>query len=197
MAFKRSAVRSRLSPPFKALKHFMFQGFLLCLFQVLSVLLPILSLYSHIALSLFLHSSFCALIHKKPDFICVFNSGYISKPCLVVFYACHSTLRQALSQFTQFKSAEKAADATFSFMVRAWGLEPQRLSTQEPKSCMSTNSIMPACQARSSVRALCICNKWILSHIAGKCNINSSKYAHIIIALSKAVVFACQTFATL
>ena len=30
------------------------------------------------------------------------------------------------------------------FLVRAWGLEPQR-KAQEPKSCMSTNSIMPAC----------------------------------------------------
>ena len=29
-------------------------------------------------------------------------------------------------------------------LVRAWGLEPQRLSTREPKSRMSTNSIMPA-----------------------------------------------------
>ncbi len=30
-------------------------------------------------------------------------------------------------------------------LVRAWGLEPQR-NAQEPKSCMSTNSIMPAGQ---------------------------------------------------
>ena len=29
-------------------------------------------------------------------------------------------------------------------LVRAWGLEPQRLSAQEPKSCMSANFIMPA-----------------------------------------------------
>lgn len=29
-------------------------------------------------------------------------------------------------------------------MVRAWGLEPQRITPQEPKSCMSANSIMPA-----------------------------------------------------
>ena len=29
-------------------------------------------------------------------------------------------------------------------MVRAWGLEPQRIATREPKSRMSTNSIMPA-----------------------------------------------------
>lgn len=32
-------------------------------------------------------------------------------------------------------------------MVRAWGLEPQRITAQEPKSCMSANSIMPACFA--------------------------------------------------
>ena len=30
------------------------------------------------------------------------------------------------------------------FLVRAWGLEPQRIAAQEPKSCMSANSIMPA-----------------------------------------------------
>ena len=30
------------------------------------------------------------------------------------------------------------------FMVRLKGLEPTRLSTQEPKSCMSTNSITGA-----------------------------------------------------
>ena len=29
-------------------------------------------------------------------------------------------------------------------MVRAWGLEPQRREAREPKSRMSTNSIMPA-----------------------------------------------------
>ena len=29
-------------------------------------------------------------------------------------------------------------------MVRAWGLEPQRIAAREPKSRMSTNSIMPA-----------------------------------------------------
>ena len=29
-------------------------------------------------------------------------------------------------------------------MVRAWGLEPQRITAREPKSRMSTNSIMPA-----------------------------------------------------
>lgn len=29
-------------------------------------------------------------------------------------------------------------------MVRVWGLEPQRISAQEPKSCMSANSIIPA-----------------------------------------------------
>ena len=29
-------------------------------------------------------------------------------------------------------------------VVRAWGLEPQRIATREPKSRMSTNSIMPA-----------------------------------------------------
>ena len=31
-----------------------------------------------------------------------------------------------------------------SDMVRAWGLEPQRITAREPKSRMSTNSIMPA-----------------------------------------------------
>ena len=31
-----------------------------------------------------------------------------------------------------------------SYLVRAWGLEPQRIAAQEPKSCMSANSIMPA-----------------------------------------------------
>ena len=31
------------------------------------------------------------------------------------------------------------------FLVRAWGLEPQRRKAREPKSRMSTNSIMPAC----------------------------------------------------
>ena len=30
------------------------------------------------------------------------------------------------------------------FLVRAWGLEPQRIAAREPKSRMSTNSIMPA-----------------------------------------------------
>ena len=29
-------------------------------------------------------------------------------------------------------------------MVRAWGLEPQRLAAREPKSRMSANFIMPA-----------------------------------------------------
>ena len=29
-------------------------------------------------------------------------------------------------------------------MVRAWGLEPQRIAAREPKSRMSTSSIMPA-----------------------------------------------------
>ena len=29
-------------------------------------------------------------------------------------------------------------------LVRAWGLEPQRIAAREPKSRMSTNSIMPA-----------------------------------------------------
>ncbi len=29
-------------------------------------------------------------------------------------------------------------------MVRAWGFEPQRIAAQEPKSCMSASSIMPA-----------------------------------------------------
>lgn len=29
-------------------------------------------------------------------------------------------------------------------LVRAWGLEPQRITAREPKSRMSTNSIMPA-----------------------------------------------------
>ena len=29
-------------------------------------------------------------------------------------------------------------------MVRAWGLEPQRIAAREPKSRMSANSIMPA-----------------------------------------------------
>ena len=29
-------------------------------------------------------------------------------------------------------------------LVRAWGLEPQRRKAREPKSRMSTNSIMPA-----------------------------------------------------
>ena len=29
-------------------------------------------------------------------------------------------------------------------MVRAWGLEPQRITAREPKSRMYTNSIMPA-----------------------------------------------------
>ena len=44
-------------------------------------------------------------------------------------------------------------------MVRAWGLEPQRIATREPKSRMSTNSIMPAdMSGRDSCRyfiALC------------------------------------------
>jgi len=29
-------------------------------------------------------------------------------------------------------------------VVRAWGFEPQRIAAQEPKSCMSASSIMPA-----------------------------------------------------
>ena len=40
------------------------------------------------------------------------------------------------------------------FLVRAWGLEPQRIAAREPKSRMSTNSIMPAnmsCAAASAV----------------------------------------------
>jgi len=32
------------------------------------------------------------------------------------------------------------------WVVRAWGLEPQRIAAREPKSRMSTNSIMPACR---------------------------------------------------
>ena len=31
-----------------------------------------------------------------------------------------------------------------TFVVRAWGLEPQRIAAREPKSRMSANSIMPA-----------------------------------------------------
>ena len=31
-----------------------------------------------------------------------------------------------------------------SDVVRAWGLEPQRIAAREPKSRMSTNSIIPA-----------------------------------------------------
>ncbi len=38
---------------------------------------------------------------------------------------------------------KKAVRKDCFFLVRAWGLEPQR-KAQEPKSCMSTNSIMPA-----------------------------------------------------
>ena len=30
-------------------------------------------------------------------------------------------------------------------MVRVVGLEPTRLAAQEPKSCVSTNSTIPAC----------------------------------------------------
>ena len=37
-------------------------------------------------------------------------------------------------------------------VVRAWGLEPQRIAAREPKSRMSTNSIMPA---NMSGRATC------------------------------------------
>ena len=40
-------------------------------------------------------------------------------------------------------------------LVRAWGLEPQRIAAREPKSRMSTNSIMPASiKSRSSYRFL-------------------------------------------
>jgi len=35
-------------------------------------------------------------------------------------------------------------DQAFRRMVRAWGLEPQRLAAREPKSRMSANFIMPA-----------------------------------------------------
>ena len=34
--------------------------------------------------------------------------------------------------------------AVCSDVVRAWGLEPQRIAAREPKSRMSANSIMPA-----------------------------------------------------
>ena len=42
-----------------------------------------------------------------------------------------------------------------SDVVRAWGLEPQRIAAREPKSRMSTNSIMPAnMNAGTSCRCL-------------------------------------------
>ena len=39
-------------------------------------------------------------------------------------------------------------------MVRVWGLEPQRISAQEPKSCMSANFIMTAYIVLCSYSAL-------------------------------------------
>lgn len=37
-----------------------------------------------------------------------------------------------------------------SHVVRVWGVEPQRISPREPKSRLSTNSIIPACRSRFS-----------------------------------------------
>ncbi len=38
-----------------------------------------------------------------------------------------------------------------SDVVRAWGLEPQRIAAREPKSRMSANFIMPACMNRRRI----------------------------------------------
>ncbi len=40
-----------------------------------------------------------------------------------------------------------------TFLVRVWGLEPQRLAAQEPKSCMSANFIIPAGQEKAHRRS--------------------------------------------
>ena len=47
-------------------------------------------------------------------------------------------LSKLTNQIKMQHSFENAA------LVRAWGLEPQHISAREPKSRMSTNSIMPA-----------------------------------------------------
>ena len=39
-------------------------------------------------------------------------------------------------------------------MVRAWGFEPQRIAAQEPKSCMSASSIMPAYEHPGDIPAV-------------------------------------------
>ena len=43
---------------------------------------------------------------------------------------------------------------TVDFLVRAWGLEPQRIAAREPKSRMSTNSIMPANMGCAAISAI-------------------------------------------
>ena len=43
---------------------------------------------------------------------------------------------------------------TVDFLVRAWGLEPQRIAAREPKSRMSTNSIMPANMSCAAISAI-------------------------------------------
>lgn len=42
------------------------------------------------------------------------------------------------------RAKKEAVYKTASFLVRVVGLEPTRLTAQEPKSCVSTNSTIPA-----------------------------------------------------
>ena len=49
------------------------------------------------------------------------------------------------------KKPEQAFTAYSGFMVRAWGVEPQHITAREPKSRMSTNSIMPAYKTKKPI----------------------------------------------
>ena len=65
-------------------------------------------------------------------------------PGFDTFQVCEAGARFE-SPFTNYqKEAASAQRRGGFFLVRVWGLEPQRLSTREPKSRMSTNSIIPA-----------------------------------------------------
>ena len=60
----------------------------------------------------------------------------------------HCAVKWSFGFYKQKKSPRKEMTSLYqrmlTNMVRAWGLEPQRITAREPKSRMSTNSIMPA-----------------------------------------------------
>ena len=92
--------------------------------------------------------AFVSIYKVKLNYVPIFGCTY-SKQKEKIILVLNSNIRKKAGFQRDFPDKRTKASPNhcindWGFLVRATGLEPAHLATQEPKSCMSANFITPA-----------------------------------------------------